>query len=62
MDHISIPIADTTATTGRAPRSPAVIWHATRMRSAEPMLVPPNFITSKLFNSIIPFRWKCDRG
>ena len=30
---------------------------ATRMRSAEPTLVPPNFITSRSFNGI-PFRWK----
>jgi hypothetical protein len=42
-------IAETTTTTGRFPLSPATISAAARIRSAEPTLVPPNFITSRSF-------------
>src|SRR5271163_745263 len=42
-------IAETTITTGRAACCSAEMRAATRMRSAEPMLVPPNFITKRLF-------------
>src|ERR1035438_4045634 len=40
-------IAETTATTGRRALSTAISSHAAFMRSAEPTLVPPNFITSR---------------
>jgi hypothetical protein len=37
-------------TTGRRGCGSAAIAAAIRMRSAEPTLVPPNFITSRSFN------------
>src|ERR1035438_7839087 len=40
-------MAETTTTTGRFSCSCWTMRAATRMRSAEPMLVPPNFMTSK---------------
>ena len=43
-------IAETTMATGRFLADPAEIRAATRIRSAEPTLVPPNFITSRSFN------------
>ena len=47
---VTLDMAETTTATGRFFRSPAAIRAATRMRSAEPTLVPPNFITSRSFN------------
>ena len=47
---VILDMAETTTATGRFFRSPAAIRAATRMRSAEPTLVPPNFITSRSFN------------
>src|SRR5690349_8625530 len=52
-------MADTTATTGRCRFCSVHIPAATLMRSAEPMLVPPNFITRRLFilvSSFLPVR------
>jgi hypothetical protein len=47
-------IAETTMATGRrgcgSATVPAAILAAIRMRSADPTLVPPNFITSRSFN------------
>src|SRR5580704_10425157 len=40
-------IAETTATTGRRAASCAIRSQAALIRSAEPTLVPPNFITSR---------------
>src|SRR5712692_3041476 len=48
-------IADTTITTGRLRFFSADRRAATRMRSALPTLVPPNFITRRSFNET-PFR------
>src|SRR5260370_40387767 len=45
---VTFGIADTTATTGRRALSSAQIFAATRIRSAEPILVPPNFMTRRL--------------
>ena len=43
-------MAETTTTTGRFADSSAAMRAATRIRSAEPTLVPPNFMTSRSFN------------
>jgi hypothetical protein len=43
-------IADTTTATGRWFCSFAASCAATRIRSALPTLVPPNFITRRFFN------------
>src|ERR1700682_6802955 len=48
-------MADTTTTTGRCRFCSVQIPAATLMRSAEPMLVPPNFITRRLFISVRSF-------
>src|SRR5690348_15188896 len=48
-------MADTTATTGRCRFCSVHIPAATLIRSAEPMLVPPNFITRRLFISVSSF-------
>ena len=44
---VILDIADTTTATGRFACSCWTMRAATRMRSADPMLVPPNFITSR---------------
>ncbi len=54
-------IAETTASTGRCCFCSRHMAAATRIRSAEPMLVPPNFITSKSFIEFVPGRSRCDR-
>src|SRR5208283_1885854 len=46
-------MAETTTTTGRLACSCCTMRAATRMRSAEPILVPPNFMTSRLAISIM---------
>src|ERR1035438_10267795 len=46
-------MAETTTTTGRLACSCCTMRAATRMRSAEPILVPPNFMTSKLVTSLM---------
>ena len=55
-------IADTTASTGRCAFCSVQMAAATRILSAVPMLVPPNFITSRLFIEFVHARWRCDRG
>ena len=55
-------MAETTASTGRCTFCSVQMAAATRIRSAEPMLVPPNFITSRLFIEFVHARWRCDRG
>src|ERR1017187_10309826 len=46
-------MADTTTTTGRFACSCCTMRAATRMRSAEPMLVPPNFMMSRSLKSLM---------
>src|ERR1039458_6643880 len=46
-------MAETTTTTGRLACSCCTMRAATRMRSAEPILVPPNFMTSRLVSSLM---------
>ncbi len=46
---VTFDMADTTIATGRCRRCSAEIAAAARIRSAEPTLVPPNFIISKSF-------------
>ena len=58
---VTLDIADTTIATGRCLPGRPEIRAATRIRSAEPTLVPPNFITSKLFNREIPFHSRRER-
>ena len=53
---VILDMAETTIATGRRPRSSTARRAATRIRAAEPTLVPPNFITSRSFNGT-PFRW-----
>ena len=48
-------MAETTATTGRLAASRAIRSHAAFIRSAEPTLVPPNFITRRCFNLLCSF-------
>ena len=52
---VILDMAETTITTGRFARSRAASPADARIRSADPTLVPPNFITSKSFNCN-PFR------
>ena len=47
---VILDMAETTMATGRFCRSAAASRAATRMRAAEPTLVPPNFMTSRSFN------------
>ena len=47
---VILDMAETTMATGRRGLGSAAMPAATRMRSAEPTLVPPNFMTSRSFN------------
>src|SRR6202041_1530386 len=46
---VTLDIAETTMATGRRAYCSAASRAEARIRSAEPMLVPPNFMTSRLF-------------
>src|SRR5579863_5560260 len=50
---VILDMAETTTTTGRLVCSSWTMRAATRIRSAEPMLVPPNFIMSRSVRSVV---------
>src|SRR5579862_6524144 len=65
---VILDMADTTTATGRLACSSARMRAAIRMRSAEPMLVPPNFMTNRsfkprsLFSPLMIFLPVCHAG